>query len=137
MSDDRVPNPRNYEAEALRHRIIWIAGALIVLAAVVAYFVLRDDGEQNRQAYCDALSDVMGGGTSLQAAADSASRAEIERVADLAPSAVAPAWDGLSTAVLDKDPSPTQQETNAAKMHAELDRITEDAGDKCDLTITP
>jgi hypothetical protein len=131
---ERISHPRDYEAESWRHRILWMGGAAVLVLAIIAYFVLRDDGEENRDAYRAELSDLVTD-VSLDQAVHGASKADIERITSLAPAAVEPAWNGLSEAVLTEDPTPTQQRVDATKLQAELDKITEDADDKCDLTL--
>lgn len=132
---ERIAHPRDYEAESRRHRILWMGAAAVLVLVIIAYFVLRDDGEENRDAYCAELSDLVSGG-SLGPAVKSASNADIERITSLAPAAVEPAWDGLSKAVLAEQPTATQQRVDVMKLPAELDKITEDAADKCDLTLS-
>ena len=130
---ERIAHPRDYEAESRRHRILWMGAAAVLVLVIIAYFALRDDGEENRDAYCAELSDLVSGG-SLGQAVNSASNADIERITSLAPAAVQPAWDGLSKAVLEQ-PTAMQQRVDVMKLPAELDKITEDAADKCDLTL--
>ena len=105
------------------------------MLAIIVYFVAtRDDGEENRAAYCSALSDMVGS-DSLEQALKGASKAEVERITELAPGDVEPAWDSLSAAALDDDPTATESQVDAAKLPAVLDKVTEDAAENCDLTL--
>ena len=132
---ERIEHPRDYEAESRRHRILWIGGAVVAVLAIIVYFVAtRDDGEENRAAYCSALSDMVGS-DSLEQALKGANKAEVERITELAPRDVEPAWDSLSRAALDDDPTATESQVDAAKLPAVLDKITEDAAENCDLTL--
>ena len=83
--NERIEHPRDYEAESRRHRILWIGGAVVAVLAIIVYFVAtRDDGEENRAAYCSALSDMVGS-DSLEQALKGANKAEVERITELAP----------------------------------------------------
>ena len=47
--NERIDHPRDYEAESRRHRILWMGGCRgLAVLAIIVYFVLRDDGEENR-----------------------------------------------------------------------------------------
>ena len=83
--NERIEHPRDYEAESRRHRILWIGGAVVAVLAIIVYFVAtRDDGEENRAAYCSALSDMVGS-DSLEQALKGANKAEVERITELSP----------------------------------------------------
>jgi hypothetical protein len=132
---ERIEHPRDYDAEASRRRWLIVGGAAVLVLAIVAYFLLRDDGESDRAAYCDQVKRFVGGDSSLGTASSDADKAQFDAIVELAPASVEPAWNGLAEASLTKNPSSGQQQVFDGKHDAEVDKMVQDAKDNCSLTI--
>lgn len=135
--DQRIARPRDYVAEDRRRRLLLLSGAAILVLAMVAYFMPRDDGEDNRAAYCEKLEQLAAQGSRLEVALANADNTEVDAITSLAPSSVHPAWVGLSETFTPEHHSSQQQHINEAKLEPELGKVVEDAQDKCGLTINP
>jgi hypothetical protein len=134
---ERLEHPRDYAADANRRRWLILGGAGVLVLVIVAYFLLRDDGEDNRAAYCDKLEQLTADGTRLEAALSNADKTQLDAILELAPASVHPAWNGLAEASLTKHPTGSQEQVFDAKFGAEVDKVVRDAQDNCSLTIDP
>jgi hypothetical protein len=120
--------------------VIGLALALVLVAGGVgAYFLLRDDGEGTRAAYCAALKEATNEGDLISALAqssDSEMRDDLDRIRDLAPRAVRSHWDRVYTAVqsLMAD-SETINFSQLASGFGSLQEIATDARDNCGLQL--
>ena len=133
----RIPHPRDYEAEAHRRRLLILAGVVVLALVITAYFVLRDDGEGHRDAYCGNLKALDRPGSGFLETAAQASRKQILRLVDLAPASVEPAWTNVSTLLLNLDANAQQLQIEAAKFEPSVKKILSDASDKCGFVISP
>lgn len=115
-----------------------VVALVLIIGGVVAWQLLKDDGEGTRAAYCSALSDLTNDGDLMSAVstADASSLAQIERVRQLAPNAVRDDWDTLQSVV-----SSAQNEPDAIDMSAVLEAatalraISSDAESECGITM--
>ena len=120
-----------------RPLIIGIAVACaVVLVGVVAFLLVRDDGEDTRAAYCAALRDLTRDGDLVGAAstADASTLNELREVRDLAPPAVADDWKRLESAASSaQSGSPDLGKVIEALGAVKV--IARDAEDNCDLKL--
>lgn len=133
---DRIPHPRDYGAEERRRRLLLLAGAALLALAVVAHFLIRDDGEGDRDAYCAKLGDLHAI-NGLGKAVHDADQQQLDDLVAIAPSSIHPAWADLANADADRHPSVQQQQIDTAKRPAELMKISQDASDNCGLEVAP
>ena len=79
----------------------------LVIAGGIAFLVLRDDGEDTREAYCAALRDLKGDGDLMGglSGADAATADKLKTAMDLAPNAVADDWKKLNDAICPRSPA--------------------------------
>ncbi len=110
---------------------------VLIIGGVAAYFVFRDDGEDNREAYCAALRDVTDNGdlTSALDGADSSTVSDLQEVVDLAPNAVSNEWKTLTDFVEDAQQSGEPDYGKALNAFTALREIRSDAESKCDLSL--
>jgi hypothetical protein len=134
---ERIPHPRDYEAEAQRRRLMVLGGVVVLALVITAYFVLRDDGEGHRDAYCIHLKALDQPGIGFLETAAQASRKQIETLVDLAPASVEPAWTSFSALLLNPDADPQQLQIDAARFEPSVRKILDDAGEKCGFVMTP
>ena len=133
---ERIPHPRDYDAEAHHRRLLVLAGVVVLAIVFTAYFVLRDDGESHRDAYCGKLKALDRPGSTFLEAASQASKEQIRQLVDLAPSAVEPAWTSLSSLLLNPDAGAQQLQIDIAKLGPSVDKIFTDASDNCGFVLT-
>lgn len=123
-----------------RSRLPLVVGAVVVALVVVggllAWFLLRDDGEDTRAAYCDAVRELTNDGDLAGAVSGglAAAPAAVKKVRDLAPSAVHGEWDDLYSLVLDP-PTSGPDITTGLRVVSDLRVIVADANDKCGMNI--
>lgn len=124
-----------------RSRLPLVIAAIAVLVAVVGglglWWILHDDGEQNRAAYCASLRTLTHDGDlsaiTLNASGGSAT-ALLSEVQRLAPAAVVSEWDDL-VSLLVHPPTGQPDIALGARLVTDLQAIVSDARDKCALTI--
>lgn len=110
---------------------------VIALAAGGAYYLLRDDGEGSRAAYCDQLRTLTKGGD-LSAAAEAVGpnlSAELQRLIDDAPDKVADDWQKLRTIAESSNDAGDIDMSSALDALEALQTIAKDARSECDLPI--
>lgn len=138
------PYPRQnllpQEVKPGRSRAPLFIGIAVVLALVIAggiaYLVLRDDGEDTRAAYCAALRDLTKNGD-LVAAVEGANQStvdDLKAVMDLAPNAVAGAWEKLQQGI-ESAQSGSPDMSQALSIFGALKSISQDAKNNCDLDL--
>jgi hypothetical protein len=122
-----------------RSRAPFVVGLAAVLAlavgGVVVWLVLRDDGEETRAAYCQELRDLTNDGEllsndgpDLDALSD-----RLERLHEVAPSAVSDDWETLRDAV---ESAGSTADLDALLQAVDALRvIADDAEDNCDLQV--
>ena len=111
------------------------AVAVILVGALVAWWLLRDDGEQNRAAYCDAVRTLAPGGNLLgSTSGGTPTPAALSRARDLAPSAVKSEWDDLFALL--QGPSAAQIDVlTGVRVLSDLRVIVGDANTKCGMNV--
>jgi hypothetical protein len=112
-----------------------VAGVVLVAGVLVALRLAHDSGEHSRAAYCAALRSVTHDGDLSQAfaAASGGTPAELDRVRDLAPSAVRRQWDHLLAAVQQGRSEPSIGDL--AALFVDVRVIVDDAQSQCGLKI--
>ena len=108
----------------------------LVIAGGIAFLVLRDDGEDTREAYCAALRDLKGDGDLMGglSSADAATADKLKTAMDLAPNAVADDWKKLNDAISSSQ-SGSPDMSEALSLFSSLRAIADDAQSKCDLDL--
>ena len=108
-----------------------------MVAGGAAYLVLRDDGEDTREAYCAALRDLSNNGDLMSAVdgADAGTADKLKAAIDLAPDAVADDWKKLEKAVEDSQSGSSPDMSQALSLFASLRAIAQDSKDNCDLDL--
>ncbi|MBA2574149.1 MAG: hypothetical protein H0V02_05080 [Nocardioidaceae bacterium] len=125
------------EVQPGRSRLPLVIGLVVVLAliggGVAAWFLLRDEGEDTRAEYCAGLKELTNDGDLLGVvgAADESTLVQLEKVADLAPSAVEADWQRL------RDLAASEEFTASSGFaaYAAFQSIVRDAEDKCGMDI--
>ncbi|MBA2715457.1 MAG: hypothetical protein H0U51_00035 [Propionibacteriales bacterium] len=115
-----------------------LVAAVLIIGGVVAWQLLKDDGEDTRAAYCSALRDLTNDGDLMLAisTADASSLSQIESVHQLAPNAVRDDWDTLQTLVSSAQNEPDNIDVSAAlKALTALRAISSDAESECGITM--
>ncbi len=115
-----------------------LVAAVLIIGGVVAWQLLKDDGEDTRAAYCSALRDLTNDGDLMSAisTADASSLSQIESVHQLAPNAVRDDWDTLQTLVSSAQNEPDNIDVSAAlKALTALRAISSDAESECGITM--
>lgn len=150
MEQPPEPPPGSYPRQELTEQqvlpgrsaapwLIAIAGLVVMVLTVVAlWFVLDDDGESDRDAYCAALADVTDNGdlAGALATADGRSLDELERVAARAPDVVADDWETLIEVA--RDPAAVAEGgdlTAVVSVFTAVRAIASDARDECGLEL--
>ena len=120
-----------------RPLILGIAGTCaLILAAVVVFLVVRDDGEDTRAAYCAALRDLTRDGDLVGAAsaADGSTLNDLRAVRDLAPAPVADDWKRLESAASSAQ-SGSPDLAKVIEALGAVRAIARDAEENCDLKL--
>lgn len=115
-----------------------VVALVLIIGGVVAWQLLKDDGENTRAAYCSALSDLTNDGDLMSAVstADAASLSKIESVHQLAPNAVRDDWDTLQSVVSSAQNEPDNIDLSAmVKALTALKAISSDAESECGITM--
>jgi hypothetical protein len=132
--------PQQVQPGRSRLPLVIAAAALVValVGALVVWWVVHDDGEQNRAAYCSALRDLTrnGNGSLLQTAGSAGAGvpAALGRLRDLAPSAVENQWDDL-VSVVQSMPDGQPDVGQIARALTDLQAIIADADSGCGLKL--
>lgn len=128
------------EVQPGRSRLPLIIGAgvlaFLIIGGLLTWWALRDDGEGNRAAYCDAVRTLTHNGD-LQGALSGGvadAPAAVAKVRDLAPSTVRSQWDDLYSLVQNPPTSGADIGTGL-RVVSDLRVIVDDANDKCDMNI--
>ncbi|MGI8994569.1 MAG: hypothetical protein ACR2FP_09715 [Nocardioidaceae bacterium] len=109
----------------------------MVVVAGVAFVLLRDDGEDNRAAYCAELRDITNDGDlgSALSGADASMLDRIRKLPATAPTVVADDWtkviDAMDSAINSQSPDPSQLLTAFGALRA----ISTDAKQNCGLDL--
>jgi len=120
-----------------RSRVPQVIGVLVVLAVLggglLAWFLLRDDGEDTRAQYCAELNELTDGGDlmGMVEGANESTLLQLETVADLAPGAVEADWQRLR----DLAESADLTASSGLAAYAALQSIIRDAEDNCGIDI--
>ncbi len=115
-----------------------LAVVLLIIGGVVAWQLLKDDGEDTRAAYCSALKDLTNNGDIMTAlsTADASSLGRIQRVVQLAPDAVRDDWDTLQSLVSSSQTGQGNIDVSLAlKAFGAFRAISDDAQSKCSITM--
>lgn len=124
-----------------RSRKPLVIGLVVVLAliigAVVAWAVLRNNGDTNRAAYCSQLKQVTNNGDLLGAASSGTTPTldQFNKLRQLAPSAVKSQWDDLF-AVVRQGPTVAPNPGMALRLLNDFQVISNDANANCGIKIT-
>lgn len=115
-----------------------LVAVVLIIGGVVAWQLLKDDGEDTRAAYCSALRDLTNNGDLMSAlsTADASSLGQLEQVQQLAPNAVREDWDTLQSLVNSAQNEPDNIDFSAAvKAMTALRGISSDAESECGITM--
>ncbi len=116
---------------------IGLAVALVLVAGGgIAYYLMRDDGEDTRPAYCSALRDLTHGGDLMAAVegADSKTLTQLDTVERLAPGAVSGDWSTLMSIARDAQGGSPDMAQALTAFNA-LKVIATDAKQNCELDL--
>ncbi len=120
-----------------RSRLPQVIGLVVVLALVAgglaAWFLLRDDGEDTRAAYCAEFRSFLDDGDllGLLASADQSTLVQLQKLAELAPAVVDAAWQRLQNLMDAGELSMT----SAAAAYSAGQSIVRDAEENCGMDI--
>lgn len=115
-----------------------LVAVVLIIGGVVAWQLLKDDGEDTRAAYCSALRDLTNNGDLMSAlsTAEAASLGQLEQVQQLAPDAVREDWDTLQALVNSAQNEPDNIDFSAmVKAATALRGISSDAESECGITM--
>lgn len=114
-----------------------LVAAVLIIGGVLAWQLLKDDGEDTRAAYCAALKDVTHDGDLMSAfsAADATSLAKLEDLQQLAPAAVRDDWDTVQSVFESARSSGDVDYGAAVKALTALKAIADDAESECGITM--
>jgi hypothetical protein len=132
LSDQEVKPGRNRKPLYLG----LLVALVLLVGGVVAWQLLKDDGEDTRAAYCSALKTLTNDGdlTGALGSADASSLNQVAEVQRLAPDAVRDDWDKLQSAIQSAQ-SGNVDFSNALNALTSLRAISDDAGDNCGITM--
>jgi predicted negative regulator of RcsB-dependent stress response len=117
--------------------VVGLVIALIVaVGGIVAWQLLKDNGEQTRTAYCSALRRLTHNGdlTTALSGANVSTLAQLANVQKLAPDAVRGDWTTLQS-LASSAQSGQIDASSAIKALTSLQAIADDAKSKCAITI--
>lgn len=123
-----------------RSRLPLVIGALaltlVVVGGLLAWWLLRDDGEQNRAAYCAAVEKLTSNGDLIGGSSDGLANAPaaISHLRDLAPTAVRSEWDDL-VALVPRLTAGNFDAVTGLRVVTDLRAIVADANAKCGMDI--
>lgn len=124
-----------------RSRVPLLVGAtalaLVLVGGLLAWWLLRDNGEENRAAYCAAVRTLTHNGDLASAASGAVQNgpAALVKVRDLAPSTVKTQWNDVVSIVSHPSASAIDVATGL-RLVSDLQVIAQDANAKCGLDIT-
>lgn len=114
-----------------------LAAVVLVIGGLVAWQLLKDDGEDTRAAYCAELKDVTHNGDLMSAfsAADGSELNQLDRLHQLAPDAVRDDWDTLQRLFESAQSFGNVDYGAAVKALTAMKAITDDAESECGITM--
>ena len=109
----------------------------LVIAGGIAFLVLRDDGEDTREAYCAALRDLTGDGDLMGglSGADAATADKLKTAMDLAPERRRRRLEEARRRDLVRRSPARPDMSEALSLFSSLRAIADDAQSKCDLDL--
>jgi hypothetical protein len=133
--------PQQVQPSRSRLPLLLVAAAVVValVAGLIAWWALKDDGEQNRAAYCSALRSLMAGqgldvlGQAAQGGGTAVPQV-IDHIRDLAPGSVRSQWDDL-IGVLQSVQTSQPGVAEGLRAFGDIQAITADANSGCGLHI--
>ncbi|MGI8578348.1 MAG: hypothetical protein ACR2KG_10630 [Nocardioidaceae bacterium] len=146
--DGYQPAPAQYPQQQLlpqdvqssRSRKPLIISLIVVLAlivgAVVAWAVLRNNGDSTRAAYCNQLKQVTNNGNlmGLATSGNAPTLAQVKKLQQLAPSAVKPQWDDLF-ALVGRGTTGSTDPSMVLRVLNDFQVIANDASANCGIKI--
>jgi hypothetical protein len=113
-----------------------VVALLIAIGGIVAWQLLKDNGEGTRAAYCAALKKLTNNGdiTAALSGADAGTLNQLSKVQSLAPDAVKDDWDTLQS-LTQSAQSGNVDYSVAIKALGALKSISDDADSKCGITM--
>lgn len=131
--------PQDVRRGVNRSRIYLVVAVVLalVVAGGVAFFLLRDKGEDTRAEYCAELRDLTDNGdlSSALSGADQSTLDRFLKIADIAPAAVADDWTRVTSVLQGALDSKTPGLGEALDAFNALRVIAKDAENNCDLTL--
>ncbi len=114
-----------------------LAAAVLIIGGLVAWQLLKDDGEDTRAAYCAELKDVTHNGNLMSAfsTADGSELTQLDRLHQLAPDAVRDDWDTLQRLFESAQSFGNVDYGAAVKALTAMKAITDDAESECGITM--
>lgn len=113
-----------------------VVALLLAAGGLVAWQLLKDDGEGTRAAYCSALRNVTHNGDLMEAiaAADASTLTRLTKVQQLAPSVIKDDWNSFQS-LAQSTQSGNVDYNVAIKALTALKNIADDAKSNCSITI--
>lgn len=113
-----------------------VVALLLAVGGVVAWQLLRDDGEGTRAAYCSALRTLTNNGDvmSVVSTADASTLNQLAKVQQLAPNAVRDDWDSLQSLAQSAQTGNVDYSA-AIKALTSLKAIADDAKSNCSISM--
>jgi hypothetical protein len=125
------------QSRSRRPLVIGLVVALVVAAGgIIAWQLLRDNGESTRAAYCTALRKLTANGdiTTALAGADAGTFDQLNRVQSLAPDVVKGDWASLQSLARSTRTGRVDY-ASAISALTSLRAISDDAKSKCAITL--
>ncbi len=116
--------------------IALVLALVLVVGGVVAWRLLRDNGESTRAAYCSALKSLTNNGdlTSALSGAGASTFGQVNKVVSLAPDAVKSDWTALQSLATSAQ-SGNGGYSSALQALSSLQAIANDAQSNCGITM--
>lgn len=114
-----------------------LAAVALIIGGLVAWQLLKDDGEDTRAAYCAEMKDLTHDGdlTSALNAADASSLNQLEKLQQLAPNVVRDDWDTLQSLFESAQSYGKVDYGAAVKAFGALKAIADDAESECGIPM--